>query len=74
MAIKFKKVYFHPNEDGALSERTIKVGPFEYSSVSFEDGSKDRDIYFSKYLLNICTDGIMFYINGKNRITIDFHN
>lgn len=74
MAIKFKTVYFHSNEDGAVSERYIEIGPLKYTSLRFEDGGRDRDIYFLKYILNIWSGGLMFYINGKSRITIDFHN
>jgi len=73
MLFKATLIKFKTNDDGALSERYIKIGPFKYTSVKFEDGSKERDIHFSKYILNICADGIMLFINGRNKLTIDIH-
>jgi len=72
MLFKSTKVYFRPNEDGAVSERTIKVGPFEYSSVSFEDGSKDRTLTFGKFLINAYADMFILYVKGENKLSINF--
>jgi len=71
MLFKATKVYFHPNEDGAVSERTIKVGPFEYSSVAFEDGSKDRTLTFGKFLLNAYADMFILYVKGESKLSIN---
>ncbi|WP_293933179.1 hypothetical protein [Sphingobacterium sp. UBA6645] len=71
MAFKSTKVYFRPNDDGAVSERIIQIGPFEYSSVAFEDGSKDRSLTFGKYLINAYADMFILYVKGVSKLSIN---
>ncbi len=74
MAIKFKTIKYKPNDDGVASERFITIGPLNYESIKYEDGTKGRYINFWKYSLFVSADEISFYIKGKNKFTIDFHN
>ncbi len=73
MAFKSTTIQFRPNEDGAVSERIIQIGPFEYSSVLFEDGTKDRTISFGKFIINSCADMLNLYVKGVNKLSININ-